>query len=139
MRGIAPASQDAFVPLYWQRLRALGTASPRGRRVRQRIELIATVEQNDVGFRSLQKAIETTSPGGMLIFQIFGVLAEFERNLIRERTMARLSVAGTAGRTGGRPKKLSARQRGSVRELYGQKRMTLADVCNAFGISKLTL
>lgn len=110
-----------------------------GRSLKHLIELITDLEDRGIGFRSLTEAIDTTSPGGKLVFHIFGALAEFERNLIRERTMAGLSAARARGRMGGRPKKLSAQQRELVRELYEQKRMSLAEICDAFGISKPTL
>ena len=56
-----------------------------------------------VGFQSLQKAIDTTTSGGKLVFHVFGALAEFERDIIRERTLAGLAAARTRGRMGGRP------------------------------------
>src|SRR3712207_6335019 len=75
-----------------------------GRSLRHLIETVTDLEQRGVGFKSLTEAIDTTSPGGKLIFHIFGALAEFERDLIRERTRAGLVAARTRGRTGGRPK-----------------------------------
>ena len=68
------------------------------------------LEDRGVGFRSLQESIDTTTSGGRLIFHIFGALAEFERNLIRERTMAGLRAARARGRVGGRPRKLDAKK-----------------------------
>jgi len=63
-----------------------------GRSLRHLIELITELEGRGIGFRSLQESIDTTSPGGTLVFHIFGALAEFERNLIRERTSPKTSV-----------------------------------------------
>ena len=60
-----------------------------GRSLKDLIELIAGLEKRGVGFRSLQESIDTTTSGGRLIFHVFGALAEFERNLIRERTVQR--------------------------------------------------
>jgi DNA invertase Pin-like site-specific DNA recombinase len=69
------------------------------------------LEHAGIGFHSLQEHIDTTSPGGKLVFHIFGALAEFERNLIQERTKAGLEAARARGRKGGRPKSLTAQQR----------------------------
>ena len=80
-----------------------------GRSLKHLIELMTELEQKKIGFQSLQESIDTTSPGGKLIFHMFGALAEFERNLIRERTRAGLDAARARGRKGGRPKKLSGR------------------------------
>ena len=110
-----------------------------GRSLKHLIELIAELESQGIGFQSLQESIDTTTPGGKLVFHIFGALAEFERNLIRERTMAGLSAARARGRKGGRPKKLGAQQRALAVELYEQKRLRIADICRSLGISKPTL
>src|SRR5919202_993195 len=82
-----------------------------GRSLRHLIELMGELEQQGIGFRSITEAIDTTSPGGKLVFHIFGALAEFERNLIRERTRAGLDAARARGRKGGRKLKLNERQR----------------------------
>src|SRR6266508_2032977 len=78
-----------------------------GRSLRHLIETITALEQRGIGFKSLTESIDTTSSGGKLIFHIFGALAEFERELIRERTRAGLAAARARGRLGGRPKKLA--------------------------------
>ena len=75
-----------------------------GRSLKDLIELVGQLERKGVALRSLQEANDTTSPGGKLIFHVFGALAEFERNLIRERTQAGLAAARARGRKGGRPK-----------------------------------
>jgi DNA invertase Pin-like site-specific DNA recombinase len=71
-----------------------------GRSLRHLIDTVSALEERGIGFRSLQEAIDTTTSGGRLIFHIFGALAEFERNLIRERTMAGLRAARARGRMG---------------------------------------
>ena len=81
-----------------------------GRSLRHLIELMGELEQKEIGFRSLQEAIDTTSPSGKLTFHMFGALAEFERNLIQERTQAGLAAARARGRHGGRPKALDPRK-----------------------------
>ncbi|HRI93299.1 MAG TPA: recombinase family protein [Accumulibacter sp.] len=73
-----------------------------GRSLPHLIETIAALEARGVGFRSLTEAIDTTTPGGRLIFHVFGALGQFERDLIRERTKAGLASAAARGRKGGR-------------------------------------
>jgi len=97
------------------------------------------LEQARIGFQSLQENIDTTSPGGKLVFHIFGALAEFERNLIQERTKAGLEAAWARGRKGGRPKSLNAQQRALARDLYAQRKHTVEEICRTLGISKPTL
>ena len=110
-----------------------------GRTLRHLIELITELEGRGIGFRSITEAIDTTSPGGTLVFHIFGALAEFERNLTRERTMAGLEAARARGRRGGRRHKLDARKRALAVELYRGKRHTVVEICDMVGISKPTL
>ena len=77
-----------------------------GRSLKHLIELMAELEAERIGFQSVTESIDTTTPGGKLVFHIFGALAEFERNLIRERTYAGLAAARARGRKGGRRKSL---------------------------------
>ena len=88
---------------------------------------------------SLQEKIDTSSSGGKLIFHMFGALAEFERNLVRERTQAGLSAARARGRKGGRPKTLDPAKRKLAVQLYDAKQHTIAEICRMMGISKPTL
>src|ERR687889_660183 len=78
-----------------------------GRSLKDLIETVADLATRGIGFKSLTEQIDTTTSGGKLIFHVFGALAEFERDLIRERTNAGLAAARERGRTGGRPKKLA--------------------------------
>ena len=106
------------------------------------IELITLVnefEQLKVGFESLQESINTTTSSGQLIFHMFGALAEFERNLIRERTKAGLASARSRGRLGGRPKQLDRSQRQLVIKLYNEREHTVKNICQMMEISKPTL
>lgn len=89
-----------------------------GRSLRNLIELVGGLEERKVGFRSLQESMDTSSSGGKLIFHVFGALAEFERNLIRERTQAGLTAARARGRKGGRPKRLDEKKRELAIEMY---------------------
>jgi DNA invertase Pin-like site-specific DNA recombinase len=121
---------DTFV--VW-RLDRLGRSLP---------HLIATMtdlEVRGIGFKSLTENIDTTTSGGKLIFHIFGALAEFERNLIRERTQAGLTAARARGRIGGRPKALSPQQRKIAQALYDDPTNAIADICRTLKISKVTL
>jgi DNA invertase Pin-like site-specific DNA recombinase len=72
---------------------------------------VTRLEEQGIGFKSLQESIDTTTSSGKLVFHIFAALAEFERNLIRERTNAGLAAARTRGRLGGGKKSLSAKER----------------------------
>ena len=77
--------------------------------------------------------------GGRLVFHLFGALAEFERNLIRERTLAGLQAARARGRKGGRPKALDAKQVALLYHLYDDKNHSIQELCQLFSISKSTL
>jgi len=78
-----------------------------GRSLPHLIETIGELEARGVGFKSVQESIDTTTPGGRLVFHVFGALASFERELIQERTLAGLAAARERGRLGGRPTALS--------------------------------
>ncbi len=110
-----------------------------GRSLRHLIDLMTELEGLGIGFQSVTEAIDTTTPGGKLVFHIFGALAEFERNLIRERTHAGLEAARARGRKGGRRKKLDNRKRALAVDLYSQKKHTISEICEMVGITKPTL
>lgn len=103
------------------------------------IETVTQLNEREIEFRSLQESLDTTTSGGRLVFQIFGALAEFERNLIRERTQAGLDAARARGRKGGRPKVLDAKQTELANRLYNEKQHTIKEICHLLGISKPTL
>jgi DNA invertase Pin-like site-specific DNA recombinase len=92
-----------------------------------------------VGFRSLQDPIDTTTSSGKLVFQIFGALAEFERNLIRERTLAGLASARARGKMGGRRPKLTAAKLKLLYQLYDGKQHTVKEICGILAISRTAL
>ena len=110
-----------------------------GRSLKDLIAFAERLEQRKVGLRSLKEALDTTSSGGRLIFHMFGALAEFERDLIRERTQAGLSAARARGRLGGRPKLLTPEKRRLAVQLYQAKEHSIAEICRLMGISKPTL
>ncbi|MCP4409644.1 MAG: recombinase family protein [Gammaproteobacteria bacterium] len=110
------------------------------RSLKNLIEMVNRLESKAIGLKSLQEAIDTTSSSGKLVFHIFGALAEFERNLIRERTRAGLQAARARGRKGGRPKSLTQDDKqGLAVKLYDEKRHTVKNICEMMGISKPTL
>jgi DNA invertase Pin-like site-specific DNA recombinase len=110
-----------------------------GRSLPHLIATMTDLEERDIGFKSLTENIDTTTSGGKLIFHIFGALAEFERNLIRERTQAGLTAARARGRIGGRPKALTGRQLSIAQSLYDDPKNSIADICRMLKISKVTL
>ncbi|KTD40125.1 recombinase family protein [Legionella parisiensis] len=109
------------------------------RSLKDLIEMVALLDSKRIGLRSLQESIDTSSSSGKLIFHIFGALAEFERNLIRERTHAGLQAARARGRKGGRPKKLSIDKAQLAIQLYEGRQHSIQKICQLIGISKPTL
>ena len=110
-----------------------------GRSLRHLIDTITGLEAQSIGFRSLQENIDTTTSSGKLIFHIFGSLAEFERDLIRERTQAGLEAARARGKVGGRPKALSQGKADLARRMYADKHNSVREICKALGITRMTL
>src|SRR5204863_4600295 len=110
-----------------------------GRTLKHLIETIADFNQRHIGFKSLTESIDTTTSGGKLIFHIFGALAEFERDLIRERTQAGLLAARSRGRKGGQPKALTTKQASIAQALYDDKSNSISDICKTLHISRATL
>lgn len=92
-----------------------------------------------MGFRSLTEAIDTTTSGGRLIFHIFASLAEFERSIIRERTVAGLEAARKLGRRGGRPKSLQEEDLVVVRALLKDPNITVEDIAKRMRVAPSTL
>lgn len=109
------------------------------RSLKDLIEMVALLDSKKIGLKSLHESIDTSSSSGKLIFHIFGALAEFERNLIRERTNAGLQAARARGRKGGRPKKLNADKSKLALKLYNDKEHSINKICELIGISKPTL
>lgn len=109
------------------------------RSLKQLIETVEDLEARGIGFMSLTETIDTGSPGGRLIFQVFGALAEFERGLIRERTLAGLASARSKGRVGGRPRALTERDIAVARALIANADLTVAEVARRVNVSPATL
>ena len=88
---------------------------------------------------SLTEQIDTTTPGGKLIFHIFGALAEFERDLIRQRTLAGLAAARARGRAGGRPPSMTPTKIALARQMYDSQQHSLAEIARAMGVSRASI
>src|SRR2546429_6622977 len=112
-----------------------------GRTLKHLIATITDLNDKDIGFKSLQENMDTTTSGGKLIFHIFGALAEFEREVIRERTNAGLQAARARGRLGGRPKlqSLDPKKIALARKLYEDGSMPMQELCDTRHMSKATL
>ena len=110
-----------------------------GRNLKHLIEVVNELNKRGVAFKSLQESLDTTSPGGRLIFHIFGSLCEFERDVLRQRTMAGLAAARSRGRVGGRPFAMDAGKVAMARTLLDSKGLSISRVCEAVGVSKPTL
>ncbi len=110
-----------------------------GRSLKDLIERITDLQKQGIGFKSLTEQIDTTTSGGKLIFHLFGALAEFERDIIRERTQAGLRAARARGRLGGRPKALTPKKAAMAQKLYADKSNSIDDICKTLNISRPTL
>ena len=110
-----------------------------GRSLRHLVDTVTGLADRGVGFRSLQEAIDTTTPGGKLVFHVFAALAEFERDLVRERTTAGLAAARVRGRRGGQPSVLSGHKLRMAKEMYGSGQYTVATIAQALGVSRASV
>src|SRR6266516_5865416 len=111
-----------------------------GRSLKHLIETVTKLQQQNIAFHSITENINTSTATGQLVFHIFGALAEFERNLIKERTIAGLESARARGRLGGRPElKASATKVAMAKKLYNDKTNKIDDICNMLNISRATL
>jgi DNA invertase Pin-like site-specific DNA recombinase len=110
-----------------------------GRSLRHLIDTIGALEARGVGFRSLQESIDTTTPSGRLIFHVLAALAEFERDLIRERTQAGLAAARARGRRGGRPALMTTEKATAARQMYDTRQHTVAAIAATLGVSRATI
>src|ERR671938_1900812 len=111
-----------------------------GRSLKHLIETVTKLKEHGVAFKSLTENIDTATATGTLVFQIFGALAEFERNLITERTVAGLDAARVRGRTGGRPPlQSSAGKVAMAKKLYRDRTLSIPEILKTLNISKATL
>jgi DNA invertase Pin-like site-specific DNA recombinase len=106
--------------------------------LRHLIDTVTSLQEREIGFKSLQESIDTTTSGGKLVFHIFGALAEFEREIIRERTNAGLTAARARGKSGGRPRALTEKQVQMLNNLAADRSNSVEDICKTLGISRTT-
>jgi DNA invertase Pin-like site-specific DNA recombinase len=110
-----------------------------GRSLRHLVETVTRLAERGIGFHSLQEAIDTTTPGGKLVFHVFAALAEFERDLIRERTSAGLAAARARGRHGGRPSALTGHKLQVAQEMYRSGSTRVAAIATTLGVSRASI
>jgi DNA invertase Pin-like site-specific DNA recombinase len=132
LEAVLKAARDGDTLVVW-RLDRLG------RTMVDLIKLVTDLEARGVGFRSLTENIDTTTPAGKLIFHVFGALAEFERNLTRERTRAGLLAARARGRVGGRKRAMTDRDVAVAKTLLREGSLTVEEVAEQTGVSMATL
>lgn len=109
-----------------------------GRSLKHLIDVVDDLSDRGIGFVSLQDGFDTKTNGGKFVFQIFGALAEFERNIIRERTNAGLAAARARGRKGGRKPKLSATSIKTMQTMYDSRKHSINEICSLMKITKPT-
>jgi DNA invertase Pin-like site-specific DNA recombinase len=110
-----------------------------GRSLGDLIELTNELQSRRVDLESLTEKLDTGSSTGKLVFHVFAALAEFERNLIRERTLAGLKAARARGRQGGRPRKLQPKELKTIRALLKTTEVSVQEIATRFGVSRSTL
>lgn len=110
-----------------------------GRNLQDLIRIVSELEARGVTLKSLKEAVDTSGPAGKLVFHMFAALAEFERELLRERTLAGLEAARARGRKGGRPSLLDAKQQRAALAMMRDREMSISEIANQFGVSRSTL
>jgi DNA invertase Pin-like site-specific DNA recombinase len=110
-----------------------------GRSMSHLLEMVELLEQREVALVSLQESIDTSSATGRLIFHIFGALAQFERELLRERTLAGLAAARARGRTGGRPRVMTPEKAAVARQMLASGEYSMATIASTLGVGRSTL
>ena len=110
-----------------------------GRSMKHLMAVVAELGEREVGFRSLNEAIDTTTAGGRLLFHIMGALAEFEHALIVERTQAGLAAARARGRNGGRPRVVTPEKIKVMQEMYDSEKFTVETIAQTVGVSRNTV
>lgn len=110
-----------------------------GRSLSDLVRIVGDLKARGIGFESLNERIDTGSATGGLMFHVFAALAEFERNVIRERTQAGLAAARARGRAGGRKPKIGDKERREIQALYDAKTVPVTDIAKRYGVSRTTL
>jgi len=109
-----------------------------GRSLKDLIETVNTLKERGIGLKVLTQNLDTTTSSGILVFHVFGAIAEFEKSLIQERTAAGLKVARARGRLGGRPKVLDKKQIKIAESLYEDGKTSVSEICRTLGVSRAT-
>jgi DNA invertase Pin-like site-specific DNA recombinase len=138
-RDPRPGLEDALDHLQEGDVLVVGRLQRLGRSLKDLIQRMNQIQSLGIGLCSLREDIDTTRPGGALVFRMFGALAEFERELIRERTRAGLNAARARGRKGGRPRSLEGKKLELARSMYRERLHSPKDICETLGISRSTL
>ncbi|KRF44599.1 hypothetical protein ASH01_11445 [Terrabacter sp. Soil811] len=110
-----------------------------GRSLRHLIDTVQALDSRSVAFRSLTESIDTSNPGGKLVFHVFAALAEFERDLIRERTTAGLAAARARGRNGGRPTVWTPDKLKVARDMYESREHDISAIARVVGVSRASV
>ena len=110
-----------------------------GRSLRHLVDAVTGLAERGIGFCSLQEQVDTTTPGGKLVFHVFAALAEFERDLVRERTSAGLATARARGRQGGRPSVLTEHKLRVAQEMYRSGQYTVSAIAKTLGVSRASI
>lgn len=110
-----------------------------GRSLKDLINIVTQLQEMDCELVSIKESIDTSTTSGKLTFHLFASLAEFERELIRERTQAGLLSARARGRMGGRPEKLKASEKQMIRQLMGDRQNSATKIAKQFGVSRATV
>jgi DNA invertase Pin-like site-specific DNA recombinase len=141
-RAERPVLQQALAHLRQGDVLMIWKLDRLGRSLRHLIEVVSNLAQRGIGFKSLQENLDTTTSSGKLVFHMFGALAEFERDLIRERTQAGLTAARARGRLGGRPRGLSRPAEATAlaaETLYREGQLSVQQIAAKLHIAKSTL
>src|SRR4051794_13029294 len=110
-----------------------------GRSLRHLLETVTTLERRGGAFVSLTENIDTATPGGRLVFHLFGALAEFERDLIRERTLAGLASARARGKVGGRPTVWTPEKIKTARAMHNSGEHDVSAIARVLGVSRASV
>jgi DNA invertase Pin-like site-specific DNA recombinase len=110
-----------------------------GRSLRHLVDTVTGLAERGIRFRSHQEAIDTTTPGGKLVFHVFAALAQFERDLIRERTAAGLAAARARDRHGGRPSVMTAHKARVAQEMYRSGQYSVSAIATTLGVSRASI
>ena len=110
-----------------------------GRSLKHLIVEMQLFADRKIGFKSIQENIDTTTSSGKLFFHIFASIAEFEKDIIKERTLSGLKAAKARGRLGGRPRKLTESQLTIMKKIHDDTDGSIQEICEMFKISRPTL